>query len=306
MQRFIFYVDCYIINDMKYKEMQTMDGMNLTEIFGSYNSWKLDEKTWCINFMNGSQNMYLLEGDEKALLIDTGFGAGNLKEYVETLTKKPLLVFNTHFHPDHSAGNGEFPEVYMSEGAKIDELSVTESFIIPFDLKAMPHPDYKKIFIKEGFVFELGNRNVEVLDVLPAHSNSSLFLIDKKHRMFFTGDDMESQQVLMFDNSNNPKAPYEVNERLMNFKHNLLRIKSFFEDFDYLLPNHNGFPISKSYVDTFIELIDGIFRGYIKPDEKLNHKYLEMDPKADRLCRIRWNDVSIFMEREEFLKVKQI
>ena len=34
--------------------------------------------------------MYLLEGDEKALLIDTGYGAGNLREYVEKLTSKPI------------------------------------------------------------------------------------------------------------------------------------------------------------------------------------------------------------------------
>ena len=34
--------------------------------------------------------MYLLEGDEKALLIDTGYGAENLREYVEKLTSKPI------------------------------------------------------------------------------------------------------------------------------------------------------------------------------------------------------------------------
>ena len=35
-------------------------------------------------------HMYLAEGDDKALLIDTGCGVGNLKEYVEQLTKKPF------------------------------------------------------------------------------------------------------------------------------------------------------------------------------------------------------------------------
>ena len=46
---------------------------SLEEIFGSYMSWKLDNQTWIINFMNGTENMYLLEGDKKALLIDTGY-----------------------------------------------------------------------------------------------------------------------------------------------------------------------------------------------------------------------------------------
>ena len=34
--------------------------------------------------------LYLVEGDEKACLLDTGDGYGNLKEYVETLTHKPV------------------------------------------------------------------------------------------------------------------------------------------------------------------------------------------------------------------------
>ena len=51
----------------------------LVETFGSYLSWKLDEHTWILNFMGGSQNMYLLEGTDRALLIDTGWGAGNLR-----------------------------------------------------------------------------------------------------------------------------------------------------------------------------------------------------------------------------------
>ena len=48
---------------------------DLLDIFASYTSWKYNEDTWIINFMDGSQNMYLLEGDEKALLIDTGWGS---------------------------------------------------------------------------------------------------------------------------------------------------------------------------------------------------------------------------------------
>jgi len=45
---------------------------SLEQIFGSYVAWQAKEGTWFINFMNGSENMYLLEGEEKALLIDTG------------------------------------------------------------------------------------------------------------------------------------------------------------------------------------------------------------------------------------------
>ena len=50
--------------------------------------------------------MYLVEGTEKAALIDTGYGVGNLKGYIKTLTEKPLIVLITHGHLDHVAGAG--------------------------------------------------------------------------------------------------------------------------------------------------------------------------------------------------------
>ena len=46
----------------------------LEMIFGNYMAWKLDEKTWVISFMEGTEYLYLLEGEEKALLLDTGYG----------------------------------------------------------------------------------------------------------------------------------------------------------------------------------------------------------------------------------------
>ena len=41
---------------------------------------------------------FLVEGSERALLIDTCSGVGNLAEYVATLTDKPLTVWVTHGH----------------------------------------------------------------------------------------------------------------------------------------------------------------------------------------------------------------
>jgi glyoxylase-like metal-dependent hydrolase (beta-lactamase superfamily II) len=275
----------------------------LEQIFGSYTAWKVDDATWFINFMNGSQNMYLLEGEEKALLIDTGWGAGNLKAFVETLTDKPLVVANTHYHPDHAAGNGEFEAVYMSKGAPIDAPSVDGEGLGVFDLKALPHPDYEKIYVGEGDVIELGERSVEVLDVKPAHCNSSLFFLDRGHRMFFCGDEMEAAQVNLFDNSNNPEVAYDVKERLLNFKSNTQRMKDLASQYDYLLPNHNGFPLAKCYLDDYLGLVDAIFAGTAQVEDKLNHPYIEMDPKAPTLCRVRFGHGSIFINKELMMQV---
>ena len=272
---------------------------SLEEIFGSYMSWKLDNQTWIINFMNGTENMYLLEGDEKALLIDTGYGVGNLRAYVENLTDKPILVANTHYHPDHAAGNGEFEQVYMSKGAELDKASVENPDMVPFDITKLPHPDYEKVYVGDGDTIELGNRTIEILDVKPAHCNSSLFFLDRSHRMFFCGDDMEAAQVILFDNSHNQDINYDLKTILDNFLENTERILSLSNEFDYLLPNHNGTPIAKSYLNDYIDLIHAIYNKEVEPDEKLNHRYIEMDPQASKLCRVRGKNGSIITYREQ-------
>lgn len=235
-----------------------MDEMNLERIFGSYTAWKADESTWFINFMNGSENMYLLEGDEKA---------------------------------------------YMSRGYLDDAPSVENPGATPFDIKSLPHNDYEKITVGEGYKIELGNRTIEVIDVKNAHCNSGLFFLDRGHRMFFCGDELESAQVLLYDNSKNPKASYDVKQRLDNFKDNCLRIKSLADEFDMLLPDHNGAPISKGYIDEYIELVDKIFEGTALIEDKLNHPFIEMDPKAPQLCRVRNKNASIFIKKELLMNV---
>lgn len=81
---------------------------------------------------------YLITGSEKALLVDTGLGMGNIRKVVEELTSLPVLVMNTHTHFDHIGGNALFDTVYapdhpearrrLSAGATAAELAaeVTE------------------------------------------------------------------------------------------------------------------------------------------------------------------------------------
>lgn len=275
----------------------------LEMIFGNYMAWKLDETTWCISFMEGTEYIYLLEGTEKALLLDTGYGIGNLRAFVEKLTDKPILVANTHFHPDHSAGNGEWEEVYLSEGWTVDAPSVLNPGAGPCDLSGLPYPEYKKTILHEGDVIELGERSVKVLEALPAHCNSSLFFVDEGHKMLFSGDEFESHQTLMFDNSCNPDAPYHVEKRLENLRLNALRLDEIVKVGWYLLPNHNGTPISLAYLKDYARLVEEIYAGTAVMEDKLNHRFIEMDPKAPELCRVKSGACSIFIKKQEVMKV---
>ena len=69
-------------------------------------------RTWLISEYK-LVNMYLLEGDKAALLIDCGTGIGNVAQTVAQLTDKPLTVAITHGHFDHDGAAALFPAVYI-------------------------------------------------------------------------------------------------------------------------------------------------------------------------------------------------
>ena len=272
--------------------------MDLKEIFASYFAWKATEDTWFISFMNGTQFLYLLEGEEKALLVDTGYAVAGLRAFVEGLTAKPIEVINTHYHPDHAGGNGEWERIMMSRGMEKDVRSMERTVGEP---SALPYPGYRKIFVGDGDTIDLGGRTIEVMTALDCHSHSSLYLLDRSRRMIFLGDEMDSWQVLIYDNSNDPalSETYDLNAALHHFRANLLRVKGLEASYDWLLGNHNGSPLAKSYLNDFIGLTEHVYSGDVSVENELHHRYIEMDPIAGRLCRVRWNKASIITYRDQ-------
>ena len=72
---------------------------------------------------------YLIVGDEKALLFDTGYGIGNIPEMIKTITTKPLTVILGHAHIDHANGAYQFDEVYLNESDfEVYKLHTSPSF----------------------------------------------------------------------------------------------------------------------------------------------------------------------------------
>jgi glyoxylase-like metal-dependent hydrolase (beta-lactamase superfamily II) len=128
---------------------------------------------------------YLLEGDSEALAIDTGYGAGNLREYLQTLTRKPVrYVANTHDHFDHTANNAYFDKAFMSE-------KTAEKATIPFStFDGITFPrNYPKEIIGDGWKYQLGNREIEAF-LIPNHTAGGTAYLDRRTRILFSGDEI--------------------------------------------------------------------------------------------------------------------
>jgi glyoxylase-like metal-dependent hydrolase (beta-lactamase superfamily II) len=142
--------------------------------------WRIQDFGGCI----GNEDMYLIEGKDRALLFDTGMGTGNLAAYVKTLTKLPVDVALTHGNRDHFLQVDQFPDatVYLSE------LDVTR---LP---PALVTPKYK--WIKEGDVIDIGaGRKYEVIEV-PGHTLGCVLYVDFANKIAITGDGISSGSMV--------------------------------------------------------------------------------------------------------------
>lgn len=231
-----------------------MKNPNLNVNGSVYGAWKTEFGDWMI-VTTGDVHCYLLIGSEKALLIDTGYGDGDLRYLVESITKLPVMVVNTHTHLDHSGGNAFWEEVYIGHGGEETAREVESS-------KRLPYPDYAIHFLEDGEIIDLGDRKIEVLTI-GAHHASSLAFLDHKNRTLYSGDELESAQVLLCVSGEDVETEVLVQRHLKNMK----KLQARKSEFDRVIPAHNGGPISTDYIDEFIALSEWILSGEAVPQE---------------------------------------
>jgi hydroxyacylglutathione hydrolase len=245
---------------------------------GWYQSKQIGVKTWVINEPGIDDNMYLLEGRDSALLIDAGFGLGNLRDFVKSLTPKPLIVVNTHFHPDHTGGNYQFPKVHIAAAdwtyAKpFLNFRVTKQ-IASMVIKDIAMADSLRfsdtlgvnttilVPIKDNYVFKLGKRDVKVIAV-PGHSPGSIFMLDRKNKFLFTGDNTIITW-LFFEES----LPVET------YLQSLQKLSKFKGQFNLLLAGH-GAPTKIDILDELSGCCQQILNG--KSEAKPYHSFIGQD-----------------------------
>ncbi len=146
---------------------------------------------------------YLIVGNKRAALFDTGMGIGDLKGVIGELTKLPIVVLNSHTHNDHVGDNGQFETIYGmdtdftrqnargSREAAQEEIAADQICgTLPkgFDRKTYVTRPWKiTSYIHDGQRIDLGGRTLEVI-ATPGHTPDAISLIDRANGLLFTGD----------------------------------------------------------------------------------------------------------------------
>ncbi|MDR1028234.1 MAG: MBL fold metallo-hydrolase [Clostridiales Family XIII bacterium] len=240
--------------------------------FGRYTIHPINENTFAIEektrFTQGL--CYLLCGEAKALLIDTGFGFKGFDGIVKSLTDLPVTVANTHAHLDHIGGNHFFDEIWYHEAdKKIFALHTDPRYTLGVAAEGMSRAAYAlmSLFAKDllnidtsgnyrhfgdTHVFRLGERDVEVIPT-PGHTPGSVCFLDRRAGMLFSGDTVCEWGILL--HIAGEACPPAV------FLDSMLRLKRLWDAFDSVWPGHHGFPTEKSYIDDYLACAKQITEG---------------------------------------------
>ena len=178
-----------------------------TSIISEYRHW---EETHC----------YLLNGNDRSLLIDTGLGICNIYDEVVKLTEKPVTAVATHIHWDHIGGHKYFPGFY-AHGEELNWLqgefplpmeTIRSMVLDRCDLPESYDVNTYEFFqgtpaklLTDGDEIDLGGRKIQVLHT-PGHSPGHMCFWEPERGYLFTGDLIYKDTLFAYYPSTDPQA----------------------------------------------------------------------------------------------------
>ena len=216
--------------------------------------------------------MYLVFGDDKTVLLDTGIGIGNVKEYINEQFKKDVdYVILTHGHLDHASGAILFKDlpIYMHA----NDLSLMNKHVfnkenrIQYTLNALSHFKKGKAAFKDEDIldgldssytiplndndeFDLGGITLKAIHT-PGHTQGMCMILFKEERIILFGDGC-GVGVLLVE---------ECCSTVEEYRKTLLKVKTYEDQYDRIIRNHGTCESPKELLDNVIDVCSDILEG---------------------------------------------
>jgi glyoxylase-like metal-dependent hydrolase (beta-lactamase superfamily II) len=210
---------------------------------------------------------YLILGADRAVLLDTGMGIGDISAEVAALTDLPVVVVTSHYHYDHVGDNYRFAEVWAFDNdMEVARLEVGLSraecahYLIPeryselppgFNSSAYeirPAPVTRRLRHLEAI--DLGGRTLTVHHT-PGHSPGSLCLLDERDGLLFTGDTFYPGRLF---------AHFEGSDFGI-YVGSMRHLVGLLDQVSHLCPAHNEAYVRKEMLAEALEAFEGVAVG---------------------------------------------
>lgn len=208
---------------------------------------------------------YLVEGRDRACLLDTGTGIGNVREYVGRLTQKPLFVILTHGHVDHASGAGDFSDkpvylhkadrelmrIHTTASQRLDYLNFTAHITdLPEDVLAPALSPEKTLSLEHGQLFELGDMTLEIIHT-PGHTRGMCMVLVREERTILFGDGCGVSVMLLDEYASSVEEYLEALQMLRQYE----------SEYDHIIRNHGSCVSQKELLDNVIECCQCVLDG---------------------------------------------
>ena len=235
---------------------------------------QIDEHTW-IGSGNrvASETVYIIEGNEKAVLLDAGTHIPKLDKIVTKITDKPVSLLLTHGHGDHAGAAGCFDELWMN----------TEDKGMLRNYKGTIH------HIENGQRFDLGGRVLEAF-YTPGHTPGSVTFLEVGTDTGYSGDAFGNGNLLVMG----------------EFK---TLIKTCRESYDYFSENgytkfYNGHFWGENFetlerIKEIQDIAEGVFFGQIEGESGKDMGNMDRIVRRNGF-RFNYNNAAMEKERAEW------
>lgn len=159
--------------------------------------------------MGGGGNSGILSSDSLVVVIDTKMdeAAVALFSQVKQIAgNKPILVINTHIHPDHIGGNKYYEGCSIIAGANYGK---------EYWIKEAGEENLPTQWLKDRQEIRMGDETITLLNLAKdVHSESDVVIYLHKRKLLFAGDVILNQQAPVIMGKANPNASIDVLEDL--------------------------------------------------------------------------------------------